>query len=209
MTILLDLAVPRTLDALVERFGGWRHRGLQVEAWLFEGPAARRAAEARLASAGVIARLRSAYKPLIHHFIEEMPAAEGPLTIELPAHEAAPAGRFRLEAYPLAALTGSAGLAFVPGSEALSYRVRRGEGAWVSVFAPNRLGADHLGNSTLTPCGWLRVRDAAGAIVEDAPLETEYEAVFHRVMAAIAEHRWPAKPPFFTALDISATLPGI
>lgn len=209
MTTLLDLVVPRTLDTLVERFGNGSHRGFRIEAWLFEGPTSRRAAEARLANAGVTARFRSAYKPLIHHFIEERPAGSGLLTVELPSHEAAPAGRFKLEAYPLAALVGDAELAFVPGREALSYRVRAGEGPWVEVVAPNRLCTDHLGNSVLTPCGWLRVRDAAGAVVEDGPIETEYETVFHRVMAAIAGHRWPQTPPFFPCLEISASLPGI
>lgn len=208
MTILLDLAVPRTLETLVERFSNG-HRGFTVEAWLFEGPAARRAAEARLKTVGVVARFRSAYKPLIHHFLEEAPATGGHLSVELPSHEAAPEGRFKLEAYPLAALVGKAGLDFSAGSEALAYRVRSGEGPWVSVFSPNRLGIDHLGKPTLTPCGWLRVRDTAGKTVEDGPIETEYEAVFHRVMSAIAEHRWPPSPPFFPTLDISATLPGI
>ncbi|MBM3549966.1 MAG: hypothetical protein FJX54_23760 [Alphaproteobacteria bacterium] len=208
MTTLLDLAVPRTLDTLVERFGNG-HRGFAIEAWLFEGPASRREAEARLSTAGVTARIRSAYKPLVHHFLEEAPETNRHLSVELPAHEAAPEGRFKLEAYPLAALIGKTTLSFASGSEALAYRVRSGEGAWTSVFAPNRVGPDHLGNQTLTPCGWLRVRDAAGKTVEDGPIETEYETVFRRVMTAIAEHRWPSAPPFFPALDISATLPGI
>jgi len=208
MTTLLDLVVPRTLETLVERFGDG-HRGYTVEAWLFEGPTARRAAETRLSSAGVRARIRSAYKPLIHYFLEEAPQTNVHLSIELPSHEAAPEGRFKLEAYPLAALIGKTGLVFTAGSEALACRVRSGEGPWASVFSPNRFGPDHLGNSTLTPCGWLRVRDAAGKTVEDGPIETEYETVFRRVMAAIAQHQWPSAPPFFSSLDISATLPGI
>lgn len=208
MTILLDLAVPRTLDVLVERFGSG-HRGFQIDAWLFEGPRARRAAEARLGEAGVTARIRSAYKPLVHHFLEEMSSPNGTLTIELPAHDAAPDGRFKLEAYPLAGLIGKTALAFTKGSEPLAYRVRSGQASWVRVFAPNKLVADHLDAMTLTPCGWLRVQDAAGALVEDGPIKTEYETVFHEVMAAIAQHHWPPTQPFFTALEISASLPGI
>ena len=64
--ILLDLTLPRTLDALVARFADGSHRGARIEAWLFDNHAARRAAEARLATAGVTARIRSAYKPLVH-----------------------------------------------------------------------------------------------------------------------------------------------
>lgn len=208
MTVLLDLTVPRTLDALVERFSDG-HRGFEVEAWLFEGPQARRAAEARLKAAGVIARIRSAYKPLVHYFLEEMPAPTGALTVELPTHDAAPEGRFKLEAYPLAGLIGKAELAFTKGSEPLAYRVRAGEGPWVRVFAPNKLITDHIEAMSLTPCGWLRVLDAEGAVVEDGPIKTEYETVFHQVMASIARHRWPATQPFFPSLEISASLPGI
>lgn len=208
MTFLLDLTVPRTLDALVERFSDG-HRGFEVEAWLFEGPQARRAAEARLKAAGVIARIRSAYKPLVHYFLEEMPAPTGALTVELPTHDAAPEGRFKLEAYPLAGLIGKAELAFTKGSEPLAYRVRAGEGPWVRVFAPNKLITDHIEAMSLTPCGWLRVLDAEGAVVEDGPIKTEYETVFHQVMASIARHRWPATQPFFPSLEISASLPGI
>ncbi len=208
MTTLLDLTAPRTLDALVERFGNG-HGGFQIEAWLFEGPKARRTAEARLREAGVTARIRSSYKPLIHHFLEEAASPNGPLVIELPAHEAASDGRFRLEAYPLAGMIGKTELTFIKGREPLAYRVRSGEGPWVRVFAPNKLVTDHLDAMTLTPCGWLRVQDASGALVEDGPIKTEYETVFHEVMAAIAQHPWPATQPFFPALEISATLPGI
>ena len=53
MTVLLDITVPRTVDALVARFAEG-HRGASVEAWVFDNAAARRVAEARLAAAGAI-----------------------------------------------------------------------------------------------------------------------------------------------------------
>src|SRR5674476_784985 len=64
-TSLLDLTLPRTLDEWVARFEQRQWNGAQVQGWLFEGLAARRAAEQRLAAVGVTAQLRSAYKPLL------------------------------------------------------------------------------------------------------------------------------------------------
>ena len=202
MTVLLDVTLPRTLDGLVARFASG-HAGERIEAWLFDNQAARRAAEARLAAAGVQARLRSAYKPLVNYFLEEAAPPSAPLAIGLPAHPAAPPQRFRLEAYPLAGMMGVP-LSFVPGGGELSYRVGDAE-----VFVPNRIRADPTGEPVLTPCGWLRRWNAAGTLVEDAPLETEYEAAFDAIMAALAAHAWPASEPLFEVLDIRATLPGI
>ena len=42
--ILLDLTLPRTLDALVARFADGSHRGARIEAWLFDNHAATSAA---------------------------------------------------------------------------------------------------------------------------------------------------------------------
>ena len=206
MTTLLDLTIPRTLDTLVTHFTDGAHAGWQVEAWLFDNHASRRAAEAKLASHGVQASFRSAYKPLIHYFLEEAPAS-GAVVIGLPTNTAATPERFRLEAYPLAALVGD--LSFAQGSEALSYTVTIDGGPATFVFAPNLLRPDHLGKNTLSPCGWLSVRDAAGEITENGPLETEFEVAFRTVMKKLAAHDWPAKPPYFDVLDIHATIPGI
>ena len=71
MTILLDTRIPRTLDTLVRDWAGGDHRGITLEAWLFEDEAARRRAEQVFAASGIHARLRSAYKPLVHAFLEE------------------------------------------------------------------------------------------------------------------------------------------
>jgi hypothetical protein len=76
------------------------------------------------------------------------------------------------------------------------------------VFAPNRMREDHLGQTTLGPCGWLRVwREAAP--VEDAALPTEYETVYAAAMAAIRAHPWPARSPYFDVLAIEARIPGL
>ena len=86
MTILLDARVPRTLATLLTTYGSGDRHGAVVEAWLFEDQPARREAEIRLARAGVRARLRSAYKPLVHAFLEEIPTrrTHEPQGVEIP-----------------------------------------------------------------------------------------------------------------------------
>ncbi len=204
MTVLLDQTLASTLDALVERLGRLA-RGTAVEAWTFDDAAARRTAEMRLARAGIAASLRSACKPLVHALLDEMGAAPGTV-VKLPCHPAATDARWRLEAYPAAALMPD--IAFAPGELELHYTVCR-DGVETRVFAPNVLRADHLGAGSLIPCGWLRVRAPDGAVIEDRRIETALEQVFAAVMGAVAAHAWPAEPPFFNTLLIEATVPGI
>src|SRR5690606_20210894 len=71
MTILLDVRVPRTLDIIVRDWSSEASRGARLEAWVIEDEQARRHAEQDLAKAGVTARIRSAYKPLVHAFLED------------------------------------------------------------------------------------------------------------------------------------------
>jgi hypothetical protein len=206
MTVLLDQTFPRTLDALVERFS-MSPPGTRVEAWVFKDFPARASAEGRLRAYGVNARLRSAYKPLVHFFLEEADLS-GEVEIAIPNHGASSAQRWRLEAYPLAGLLPEGALRFSEGEAPLGYVVRRGD-RHDTVFAPNRLRPDHLGQQSLVPCGWLRVIDAEGTIIEDAPLETEFEQVFAAAMSCLAAHDWPTEKPFFRTLLIEARLPGI
>src|SRR5450759_1635680 len=162
-TSLLDLTLPRTLDGWVAQFEQSQWHGAQVQGWLFEGLAARRAAEQRLAAVGVTAQLRSAYKPLLHYFLEEVDChALAAVTLTYPVHPQAAPRRFLLEAYPLAGLLPDCKLEFVPGSDDLHYQLaltlRSGEQRQVSVFAPNRIHVDHIGATQLSPTGWLRVQ---------------------------------------------------
>src|ERR1700722_5252886 len=184
MTMLLDTSVARTLDGVVERFSTPQWRGKPLEAWLFEDEAARRGAERRLADAGVQAKIRSAYKPLLHFFLEEADLAGlQAVTIGTPAHAAGDARRFRSEAFPLAGLLPGVELRFEDGAAELDHAVALDYGAGRvthhAVFAPNRVYQDHLGDTVLTPTGWLR---APGI---DEPVETELEEIFRRVMAAV------------------------
>ena len=105
MTLILDRLFPRTLDALLARFCRDAERGTALQAWTFDDAPARRAAEARLAGFGVAARLRSAYKPLLHALLEEVDRdGLASVRVRYPVHPAAAPNRFRLETYPLAAL---------------------------------------------------------------------------------------------------------
>jgi len=215
MTILLDERVPRTLDRLLREWARDEHRGATLEAWLFEDETARRAAEQALAEAGIRARLRSAYKPLVHAFLEEFDTAGVTrVSVRYPVHRGADRLRFLLEAYPLAALLEGIETRFEPGEPDLTYAVTLeyadGRVAERAVFAPNRLRTNHLDQLDLTPTGWLKVTNRPGGGADlDEPLETEIEQVFHRVMAAVAAHDWPAEEPYAETLAIDVTIPGI
>ena len=91
MTELLGIEIPRALDGIVRDCAT---AGASLEAWLFEDEAARRAAEATLAAAGVHARIRSAYKPLLHFFLEEIELSGlSSATIFMPSHPLAAENR--------------------------------------------------------------------------------------------------------------------
>jgi hypothetical protein len=215
MTILLDEQVPRTLDNLVRDWANGAHRGTRLEAWLFEDEVARRRAETQLAQAGVTARIRSAYKPLVHAFLEEIDTGDlKRVTVRYPVHEKADRMRFLSEAYPLAALFEGVEMRFEPGDADLNYRVTAeyndGRAAEHVVFAPNALRSNHLDQVDLCPTGWLRVTGRSGGAPDlDEPLETEIEQVFHAVMKTLMAHEWPPEEPYAETLAIDVTIPGI
>ncbi|WP_241077157.1 peptidase M14, partial [Achromobacter xylosoxidans] len=211
---LLEKTFDRTLDAWIHAYKAPAWRGAAVEGWLFEGVDARREAEARLAQAGVTARFRSAYKPLLHYFLEEV-ERDGLVAVELryPRHEHALPKRFTLEAYPLVALLQGVRVTMKPGASDLHYDVtlvyadgRRREDR---VFAPNQLGQAQDGKPELSPTGWLRVRDADGAIQTDAAQATEYQQAFRSIVDTVRNHPWGAHEPYFDRLEIRVDLPGM
>lgn len=212
---LLELTLPRTLDGWVTQFEQSQWRGAQVQGWLFEGLAARRAAEKRLAAAGVQAQLRSAYKPLLHYFLEEMDCSTlAAVTVSYPVHPHASPRRFLLEAYPLAGLLPDCKLEFVPGTDELHYQLaitlRDGSHMQASVFAPNRIHLDHIGATLLSPTGWLRARMQPDLVARlDSAQQTDYEQIFELIVQTVKQHPWPAQEPYFERLDIRIDLPGI
>lgn len=206
MTQVLAADIPRSLDRLVAEYA---RAGTSLEAWLFEDELSRRDAEAKLAAAGVRARIRSAYKPLLHFFLEEVELSGlTATTVYVPSHPLAVKSRFRLEAYPLAGLLKGVQVRFEQGGEDLHYVVVTEHGARRvehRVFAPNRDRLNILGKRALAPCGWIKTaEDAPGE-----PLQTEYELAFDRIMAAVAGFTWPKAEPFFDVLDIAVETTGI
>lgn len=204
MKTLIDVQIPRAVDQLLAE-----PPGQSFEAWVFEDELTRRSLETALRAAGVRARLRSAYKPLLHFFLEEVQLTGlTAVTIRTPIHRAASERRFELEAYPLAGLLPGVALRFEVGDELLHYRVllehetRRTEHR---VFAPNLERRDPLGGAVLAPCGWVRP-DPNGP---GEPFQTEYETVFAAVFEALAAAPWPAVAPFFDTLSITVETGGI
>ncbi|WP_210484991.1 M14 family zinc carboxypeptidase [Microvirga antarctica] len=215
MTVLLDERVSRTLDTIVREWSLPAHRGARLEAWVFEDLAARKDAEARLAQAGVHARIRSAYKPLVHAFLDDVEMAELiRVTVRFPVHPQALPLRFLSEAYPLAGLLDLVETHFEPGDADLTYRLtaeyRDGHSHELEIFAPNRLRTNHLDEIDLTPTGWIRVSRQDNDLFDlDEAIETDCEIVFGKVMDAIAAHAWPDTEPFAERIAIDVTIPGI
>lgn len=210
MTLILDQRFPRLLERLSARFAEGAPQLPEIgplEIWSFDCAADRRAFEARFAAQGVKAKIRSAYKPLLHAFLEEIPT-EGLIRAEIlhPVHPRASARRFQLEAYPLAGLFPKTAFEFrpAPESEDLTYRLkllwRDGRKDEAEVFAPNRVHADAAGAPVLSPTGWLKADSGPGA-----RLETEAEALFAAALAAAQPQEGPA--PCFEELHLRALLP--
>ncbi|MCZ2497222.1 peptidase M14 [Xylophilus sp. Kf1] len=206
MNILLELTLPRTLDTWVAELLAQRPRG-RVEGWLFEGPQARRAAERRLAEAGVKARFFSAYKPLVFHFLEEveLPGLRR-VTVRYPLHPKASPRRFALEAYPLADLLAGVDFALLPQPLPTDKPIYEVELEWQDgrhrtdhVFAPNHLHLDPIGETLLSPTAWL----------QDLPRECDHQEVFRRIVDCVQQHDWPAGEPYFERLDLQVELPGV
>lgn len=205
---LLERSFGSTLDALVAEFGA--KPGSRLEAWVFADVATRRAAEAELKARGVDARIRSAFKPLVHAFLEDI-ATDGIAVarIAYPQHPGCVPGRFLVEAYPLSGLLPKAEVSFTAGTETpftyeLTLTDAHGNVEEHRVFAPNREHTDAVGEPQVSPTGWLRATLADGT-VRDERLETDVERLYAAAVAAAAE--WEAPEEGFNQLRVAATLP--
>jgi len=213
---MLKHSIPRTLHNWLERFSQPRWRGCHLEGWLFEGPAARRAAEQQLARAGVHAKLRSAYKPLLHYFLEEIDTAQlQGIRIHYPSANIGESQRFLLEAWPLAALPLPEAPQFCPRTDNqpwydLELHWKQGLVTAAAVFAPNRTHADVLGMPTLSATGWLHVGSVEGASdLLDTPVHTDVEQAFEEVVRTVKQHPWPDREPYFERLHIRLDIPQL
>jgi hypothetical protein len=212
MTILLERSYPRTLAGLLAELPSRVRPGERVEIWCFEDEVARRLAEAALATAGVEARVRSAYKPLVHAFLEELPRTGlARVRVATPVEAEAVEGRFALEAYPLAMLLDGATLEFVAGAPGLDHTVtlvaRDGTETGATVFTPNVVRTDHTGAAILAPSGWLRIGRPGEAPRIDEAVPCEVETLFLDVMAAVAAHPFGTAEPLFDRLVVEAAIP--
>lgn len=204
MSKIFTKSFERTLDQLVAR----ALPGQSFEAWTFDDQKSRQAAERRLSQKGVNARIRSAYKPLLSAFLEELDVT-GVEAIEVryPTHPNAPENRFRLEAYPLAALVGDAKISFTPredGEFFYEVLVTRGDRAEiVRVLAPNRVHTDIAGETNVSPTGWFCPVGETGY-----RLETDYEVLFEAAVGAVANYSWGEDEPYFEELNIRVAHPA-
>ena len=204
---LFQKRFPRTLASLA----GLARAGDLLEVWTFDDFEDRRSAEKRLENRGIRARVRSAYKPLLHAFLEEIHFDETleRIVVRYPVAPVGLADRFRLEAYPLAALVGDRDLTFERRSDStLLYEVDLtycdGRGEYLEVLAPNHVYTGVEGAPLLSPTGWVRI----GGCGPGERLETDVELAFHETIQAIAAHGWGEDEPFFEELNIRMEVPA-
>ncbi len=211
MSMIFEKSFERSLDVLVARFSDASMKGATVEAWLFDDLQSRKAAEAKLHALGITAKLHSAYKPLVHFFLEDVDCGNlKQISIAYPAHEACAPNRFLLETYPLSKLTGDAEVEFKPsGKQDFTYQVtltdKNGTATQHEVFAPNRTHQDAVGETLLSPTGWLKITHQDTTTSER--FETDFEQLFHAGIAAVANHAWGDTEPYFEELNIAVSLP--
>jgi len=192
----------------------------EVEVWLFEGVQARERLALKLEQRGVRAKVRSAYKPLLCTFLEDVDASNlVSVHIEYPVHVRADPRRFLLEAYPLESVMPEVALSWLAQTDAVAtdqpvYRVtlteRSGATQVRSVIAPNMLKMDlTLGVETLCPTGYLRVTDPRSQkIIYSQTLQTEFEQAFQSIMQWVSQHPWGDVEPYFERLVLRIELPG-
>ncbi len=212
MTLIYNGLFSRTLDTLIADYACTEHQGCSLEIWVFDSQSARKKAEDAFSQVGIRAQIHSAYKPLLHFFLEhEERQAWRKIVIRYPVQDGHPRRRFLLETYPLAALVGQTELVFEEGERnTLHYEVsltdERGRVSSHKIFAPNHSFTDSIGVEQFSPTGWLRLAKN-GAILEDRRLETDYERIFSTAIEIVQNHPWGHQEPYFEVLKIDVGLP--
>jgi hypothetical protein len=215
MSHIFSTTIEPTIQQLIEQFGKIDYQEHLIEAWVFGDKAHRQMAEATLLKQGVKAKLRSAYKPLLHFFMEDIDLVTNQISrieVHYPLHPEASEKRFLLETYPLSALLGNAQVYYIANTQATDFynvilRSESGIQTQYKVFAPNNLHLDLIKQSHLSPTGWLKVTNPEGKVTHNERLLTDYETLFSLGMGAISEHSWKDTEPYFEELNINVTLP--
>ena len=232
MTVMFEHTLALTASQLLEdpRLASWS--GHRLELWLYEDQAARLALLSALRDLGIVASVRSAYKPLLHFFLEELDLTlYTHVTLRYPVVPGTDPKRFLLEAYPLARLLSACEVTWMPESHPLrrntlqatpesvppyalpAYIVtltdRQGKLSQHTVEAPNTWITDHLDERVLCPSGFLRVTDPQhGRVLLEHVLSTEIELAYAQVMQWIRQHDWGHQEPYFERLEIRLEVPG-
>ncbi|QUJ68955.1 hypothetical protein KDD30_07780 [Photobacterium sp. GJ3] len=204
-----------TLEALIDGFSHKDYQGFQLEVWVFADHPTRLAAEKKLRQLGIEARIFSAYKPLVHFFLESFSFEQYPsqsIEIGYPVSPHASEKRFLLEAYPLGAMLKDKPLRFFPDETcsdcySVTFCNELDESKTVTVFAPNHVSSSITGEESLSPTGWIKLYNPQGECLRDERLATDYEKVFQALMNVVQSYPWPEKPPYFERLCVRVAIP--
>lgn len=215
---ICDVTIPLTLENAIAKYATDRYVGSSLDLWVFDGLEQRMHAQTLLRAKGVEATIRSAYKPLVHAILDEIDLSDvESIRIHYPNVVDVNESRFLLEAYPVAFLTAGRPVSLEPEPRAPlagipTYRVelqtREKQVRLVNVLAPNVFKDDHLGESILSSCGWVKVVSPAHPdLDEDGPLDLDLITAFSTAMDAIKTHSWPDTAPYFDRLNVRIEAP--
>ncbi|WP_413700630.1 hypothetical protein ACLKMH_01710 [Psychromonas sp. KJ10-10] len=213
MNPVLTTTIKATLPELVKKYGQPKYKHHRVEIWVFNDRNTRMKAEKQLLNLGIIAKVRSAYKPLLNTLMEELDIEHTNLVrleVKYPVNDHCPPNRFALEAYPLGGMLGSEKISFVANrSRSLTYEIeailQTGEKITRNVLAPSAVKKSATYERYLSPTGWIRIEDPQGNRFVDQRINTDYEQVFDTVMQAISLNSWPCES--FEELNIKVKGP--
>ncbi len=170
------------------------HTGGRIRVWTFDSPSVRAWAERALRLDGADVRVRSAYKPLVFAFLEEILLADADaIAIHYPTVVGVPRARFRLECYPVTDLVAPLPVSFVakpaissPGLLTYDVILQGKRERAVTVAAPNHFVADPTGDRVLANTGWLQVTGPIAA-ARDEPLVTGLQQAFDEAVQVLRD----------------------
>ncbi len=215
MSCLLSTRVASSLSKLAEQLEKLDCDGESIRVWVFADHTSRIKAQKALCELGFDIEILSAYKPLLHYFLESVDLSNQTferVEIFYPQNQHAAPTRFLLEAYPLGALTDSKPVVFTADSNLEShYRIRLYQAQQdvkeIAVLAPNIVCQSATRERMLRPTGWIQVRDKQGRLSKEQRLESDFEQVFELVMTSIQAYDWPSHSPYFERLVIDVKVP--